>query len=121
MNDETLYKIRWAFDQYQLFAKSTAVYPKKNYISGLTYTVLGLVGETGEIVEKVKKAIRDSEGIINEDTRSAIRSEIGDVLWYLSQLSQELGFSFGDVAALNVMKLESRQERGVLRGQGDTR
>ena len=44
------------FDEYQKFARSTAVYPEDCKI---TYPTLGLCGEAGEVAEKIKKHIRD--------------------------------------------------------------
>lgn len=107
------------FFEYQNEAKKTAVYPKigNNY----TYPVLGLVGESGEVAEKIKKTIRDDNGIITNKKKEEIKKELGDVLWYLSQLCNELGIDLADVAETNLKKLKSRQMRGKLSGSGDNR
>lgn len=102
-------------NEYQDKAKATAVFPKKD---GLVYTTLGLVGEAGEVAEKVKKAIRDFEGVV--DSEKLIK-EVGDVLWYIAVLSDQLGYTLEEVASLNIEKLASRQKRGVLKGSGDQR
>ena len=47
--------------------------------------------------------------------------ELGDVLWYLTRSANELGYSLVDVAEINLIKLTSRKERGVLQGSGDER
>jgi len=47
--------------------------------------------------------------------------ELGDVLWYLSQLSTELSISLEEVASLNIEKLISRKKRNKLHGSGDNR
>jgi NTP pyrophosphatase (non-canonical NTP hydrolase) len=101
------------FSDYQKLALRTAIYPKE---LGLYYTALGLSGETGEVAEKVKKLIRD--GTID---RSAMVKEMGDVLWYLSALSRELGLDLQDVAEANIQKLANRSEKGTLQGSGDNR
>lgn len=101
------------FDDYQEKALKTAIYPKQ---FGLYYTALGLSGETGEVSEKIKKLIRD--GTIDKDS---IKKELGDVLWYLSALSYELGFSLQEVADENIEKLNRRQASGSLKGSGDDR
>ncbi len=85
------------------------------------YPTLGLAGETGEVCEKVKKVIRDNGGNFDADAVSAIRKELGDVLWYVARLAAELGLDMEDVAAENLNKLASRKERGQLHGSGDDR
>ena len=112
------------FREYSIKAKETAAYPTDGFL-GLSYTALGLNGESGEVAEKVKKLIRDGgsrdiESLIAEH-RWEIAKELGDVLWYLSALCNELGVSLEEVASLNVEKLRSRQLRGVLGGSGDSR
>ncbi len=106
------------FDTYQTAARSTAIYDKKHSI---TYPALGLAGETGEVMEHVKKMLRDGNGVMDNDRREKIMKEIGDVLWYVANLSADLGFSLNDIAEANIAKLKSRQERGVLHGAGSDR
>lgn len=96
----------------------TAIYPCDNSI---TYTVLGLAGETGEIAEKVKKTIRDRQGKFDEAVKLDIAREAGDVLWYLAALAHELGMSLEDIARLNIEKIYSRRDRDVIHGSGDNR
>tara|TARA_B100001094_G_C18194832_1_gene810012 strand:- start:2852 stop:3178 length:327 start_codon:yes stop_codon:yes gene_type:complete len=103
---------------YQAAAKETAIYPKD---LGILYTTLGLVGEAGEVAEKLKKIIRDHGGEMDDDARQSIMLELGDVLWYLANLTSELGYSLRDVAGANIQKLEDRQARKKLHGSGDTR
>lgn len=110
--------VKHEFDSYQGFTSVTAMYPKEY---GLIYTTLGLAGEAGEVANKVKKIIRDANGEINEETRQALKSELGDVYWYLARLADELGFKSSEVIAENVKKLSSRFERGVITGNGDNR
>ena len=107
------------FEEYQKQADSTAMYP--NVGNNFIYPTLGLAGETGEVVEKVKKIIRDDEGAVSEEKKEEIKKELGDVLWYVARLSAELGFTINEVAELNIKKLNSRKERGVLHGNGDNR
>lgn len=107
------------FDEYQALAKTTAMYPKIG--EKFVYPVLGLVGEAGEVAEKIKKICRDKAGKISDEEREELKKELGDVLWYLSQLSGELGLSLSEVANKNVEKLKSRQNRGKLHGSGDNR
>jgi NTP pyrophosphatase (non-canonical NTP hydrolase) len=103
---------------YQRLSRRTAAYPREAW---LAYPALGLAGEAGEVAEHAKKAIRDDGGEITDARRSAMAKELGDVLWYVSQLASELGLELADVAQANLEKLLSRQQRGVLSGSGDER
>ena len=104
---------------YQVAARSTALYPDAGH--NLIYPTLGLNGEAGEVAEKVKKVIRDREGVFDETVRADIALELGDVLWYVAQLSRELGYDLEEVAAANLAKLSSRAARGRISGSGDQR
>lgn len=105
--------------EYQEKSRKTAVYPDKD--NNFIYPTLGLSGEAGEVSEKIKKVIRDKEGIIDDETRESIKKELGDVLWYVSQIATELGISLDDIAEENIEKLYSRMKRGKLNGSGDNR
>ena len=107
------------FEEYQNKSKKTEIYP--NIGENFIYPVLGLTGEAGEVAEKIKKVLRDKNGIISEETRVELKKELGDVLWYLSQLASELKISLDDVAEFNIEKLYSRMERSKLSGEGDNR
>jgi len=107
------------FDEYQKLSRRTAIYPNKG--KDFIYPTLGLVGEAGEVAEKVKKILRDNDGIVDGERRAALTKELGDVLWYLSQLATELDVSLNDIASQNIRKLASREERGMLSGSGDDR
>ena len=111
-------------DEYQKQAKQTALYGqtladkvKPIYL----YPTLGLAGEAGEIVEKVKKLVRNDDGKISEEFRADIKKELGDVLWYVAQLATEFDVSLEEIAKLNGEKLRSRMERGKLHASGDNR
>ena len=107
------------FDEYQQQAGQTAVY--KNRGKDLAYPTLGLVGEAGEVAEKIKKIYRDKDGVVDDDERQAIKKELGDVLWYMAELATTLGLSLSDIASVNIAKLQKRQKTGKLHGSGDNR
>ena len=107
------------FNEYQIESKKTALYPE--FGARYVYPALGLVNEAGEVAGKVKKAIRDDNGLITDERRQNIKEEMGDVLWYLSQLATELDISLEEIAKVNIAKLRSRAERNALRGDGDNR
>jgi len=107
------------FDSYQKECNKTAVYPKVG--EKFVYPLIGLQGEVGEVSEKIKKVFRDDGGKLTKVKREEIKKELGDVLWYLAQISKELRLKFSDVAKANLDKLASRQVRGRLHGSGDNR
>lgn len=109
------------FDEYQEQATKTATFEGKEKDYQLMYLALGVTGEAGEIAEKVKKLMRNDDGVISDEKRDELKKEIGDVLWYLSQLSRVLGFSISDAADANIEKLADRAARGVIKSSGDTR
>lgn len=117
------------FNQYQDFTATT------DKAGTDLNCMLGLMGELGEIAEKVKKLTRKSNpdypcgtdtlnfsgDDFTEDDRRELAKEVGDVLWYASRLSDRLGYRLGDILKLNVNKLASRKDRGLLHGKGDNR
>ncbi len=107
------------FDEYQKLAKSTAIYP---YRYETIYPALGLCGEAGEVAEKVKKSIRDGLDFYEKRRfKESLTKELGDVLWYISALADDLGVTLEEVAQANVDKLTSRKERNMIGGSGDNR
>ena len=112
MNVETL-------DTYQRESRKTWGFVSTDH--PIVYPTLGLTNEAGEVAGKIKKIFRDGEGKITESDRQALKKELGDVLWYLTQICTELDLSLQEVAEANLTKLFSRIERGKLRGSGDDR
>ncbi len=107
------------FEEYQERALAHAFYPNRG--ENLPYTVLGLAGEVGEVAEKVKKCMRDNDGVITPELRSSLIKELGDVCWYLAAAASELKSSLSEVARASLEKVEGRAERGTLKGSGDDR
>ena len=107
------------FSDYQQKAKQTAKYPIIGH--GVIYPTLGLTNEAGEVAGKIKKVFRDKDGIISDETRDALKAELGDVLWYLAQVATELNLSLDEIAEHNIAKLLDRQARGKIQGDGDNR
>lgn len=106
-------------DDYQRAAMRTA--READAPGEFMHLVLGLVGEAGEIAEKVKKLVRDQDGVVARLDRDDMAAELGDVLWYSAVLANFLGLSLNDVAGRNIEKLADRQRRNVLGGSGDNR
>jgi hypothetical protein len=104
---------------YQTAALQTAVYPDQGF--NFAYPALGLSGEAGEVADKLKKVIRDDDGVLTDPVRDAVAKELGDCMWYLAVLAYEMDYDLNEIAQINIDKLNSRRERGVLSGSGDNR
>ncbi len=113
------------FDEYQEKAKKYDLFNDSEAADlvapAFSEKVLGLAGEAGETADKVKKIIRDKKGVASDEDKDAIKKELGDVLWYVANISRYLGFSLSDIAKTNIDKLESRYQRNKLHGAGDER
>jgi NTP pyrophosphatase (non-canonical NTP hydrolase) len=104
---------------YQTAALQTAIYPDKGF--NFAYPALGLSGEAGEVADKLKKVIRDDDGVLTDPVRDAVAKELGDAMWYLAVLAFEMDYTLEEIAQINIDKLASRKERGVISGSGDCR
>ena len=107
------------FSEYQKQSRKTWNEIAMNH--PIVYPTMGLLNEAGEVAGKIKKIFRDKNGTITEKDRMALKKELGDVLWYLTQICTELDLSLDEVAEANIEKLFSRLERGKIRGDGDER
>lgn len=99
------------FDDYELAAGE---FRKEAYDD--VAAVMGLTSEAGEVAGKFMKARRDFEF-----STTAVALELGDVLWNLSAIASDIGFSLSQIAQMNLNKLDSRQKRGTIHGSGDYR
>lgn len=104
-------------NEYMQAALETAVYPEEYRI---IYPALGMTGEAGEVADKVKKVIRDY-GSFTDDWKREIVKEIGDVMRSCAVLANDLGYTLEEVGIMNIEKLKSRKERGVIGSSGDNR
>jgi len=105
-------------NKYQNRALQTAIYPRKYHTM---YPAMGLAGEAGEFLNKLKKIYRDADGIFNIENTRDLSKELGDCLWYIANLANDLGCTLNSIAKDNLDKLESRQKRDRLGGSGDNR
>ena len=111
------------FDKYQKSIVKYDFFEATDNVAstGFTEKLLGLVGEAGETADKVKKIIRDKDGVLSDEDRDALVKELGDTLWYLATLARYLNVPLSEVAKTYVDKLESRYQRNKLHGEGDER
>lgn len=107
------------FNTYQTESRKTWGTIPMNH--PIVYPTIGPVNEAGEVAGKIKKIFRDQNGQITEKDRQSLKSELGDVLWYLTQICTELGLTLEEVAETNITKFPSKRERGKIGGDGDNR
>lgn len=143
--DLMIFKDELTLDKYQEIAGKSAIYPGKGTMLGISYCAHKLAGEAGEFNEHFGKAQRDDglfdtqEQWLPEDERGkykayhlviypltperggALLKELGDVLWYVAALANELDFTLGEVSLMNLQKLKDRTDRNALQGSGDNR
>lgn len=120
-----------AFDEYQEFTRTTAIYAVKcrELTERVTYCVLGLAGEAGEVAGRLSKLVRamgvsDANlyaALTTKNARDALLAEAGDCLWFIARLADELGVPLSTIAEENKAKLQDRKDRGVIQGNGDER
>lgn len=108
------------FKEYQKKSVETVV-DLGNEKDNLLHFTLGLAGESGELIECIKKALRDKDLRLDDNDKKYLSKELGDVLWYVSQLATALNLSLDEIAEENTTKLQSRKKRGVISGSGDER
>ncbi len=106
-------------NDYQQLALRTA--SPKDKPNELFHLVLGLVGESGEIAEKMKKIVRDNASNFDVLDKEDLKKELGDILWYIATLADYFDIPLEDIGKKNIDKLASRLERGTLGGSGDNR
>ena len=105
-------------EQYLEFTRSTAIYPKDRE---LEYLTLGLTSEAGEVAGKVKKVIRDNNGVVTPIGKQQLVDELGDVCWYLTRLCDYFDISLTELLECNFQKLSARKNKGTIQGSGDNR
>ena len=128
----------YSFEIYQQIADETSGRDTMSHISWVNYLALGLAEEVGEILRHISHATRD-EGFcfpkricqkkegplyckdLHWDRKQMIKRELGDVLWFVSQLAREIGCSLEGVAIGNNLKLMDRARRKKINGEGDNR
>ena len=115
-------------NEYQLAAHSFADYTMPFVSKGdvatridYCYPVMGLAEEAGEVSGKFAKAVRDNDGVIDDERKEAIVKELGDVCWFVAEICTLLNVSMERVMQENIDKLTSRRERNVIKGEGDNR
>jgi NTP pyrophosphatase (non-canonical NTP hydrolase) len=113
-------------DEYQAIARKTATFPDQGGPLGLFYCGLKLNGEAGEVAELLGKAIRDDlfgvdKEEISDERKIKIIRELGDVMWYIAMIADQLNVPLAIVMEMNLAKLHNRAVKGTLHGEGSDR
>ena len=110
-------------DEYAKWTMTTAVYPGAGTgsLEELSYLGLGLAGEAGEVVEKIKKMVRDPGRFEDKDYHGLMQEELGDVFYYLCRICEAEGINPSVVINMSKNKLEQRKREGKIHGDGDRR
>ena len=110
------------FNTYQDMTRETAIYPEvgEKTLAAMTYCALGIGGEAGEVLDKLKRVHRKDREF-DFTTKIEIAFELGDLLWYVARFADELGYSLHEIAQMNINKLSERKKRNVIKGSGDNR
>lgn len=111
------------FDDYSTQAMTTDIFSGDRSVGSHAFLekTLGLVGEAGEVAEKVKKILRDKDGQASDEDKKELAKELGDILWYVNSVGNYLGLSLEEIAEANLNKVLSRKARGQTHGSGDNR
>ena len=98
------------FNSYQKAALSTDRVPSDDGYDkidvSLIVPMLGLAGETGQLLSEYKKHLRDGEA--HRLFKERVSEELGDLLWYISNVASKFDLALSDIAVANLTKLESR-------------
>lgn len=115
MSDETIKDFSDYTNRAMFFAE---------YMSD-SYPYFGLVEEVGEFMGLFAKAHRGDDMVERFGSEEAVsdyvKKELGDILWMLTAVTEDMGYSLEEIATLNVNKLQDRANRGVIKGSGDNR
>ena len=93
-------------EQYQTFVRDSA-YHGRSGEEALAYYAMGLAGETGEVVEPIKKAYRDPSRVFSVED---LELELGDVLWYVTAIANHFNLKLDDIMQKNIDKLIERHQ-----------
>jgi NTP pyrophosphatase (non-canonical NTP hydrolase) len=96
-----------SFNEYQRLSTRTAN-KDLSYKEKLSNYALGLAGESGEVCDYIKKALYHGHPLDVE----FIKKELGDNLWYISQMAETVGLTLEEIAIANIEKLKKRYPDG---------
>lgn len=119
-------------NDYQTWTREPSTYPGActGSAEAVVYALLLLAEEAGEVCGKASKAIRGDNGscgfsalknLRSGEGRDKVVKELGDTLFGLARVADELGIPLQEILDANVEKLKGRMQRGTVKGSGDDR
>lgn len=111
------------FDEYQAWTDEVSEYMQSDLFIEMIeiYPILGLAGEVGELIDKIKKNYRNNYGRMSNEFKEELKKELGDIIFYWCRIAKTLGFKASDILQCNKQKLLDRKNRGVICSRGDNR
>lgn len=98
---------KMTINEYQKLAMTT-LNPELDAKDVLINGVMGLCGESGEVIDIVKKHLAQG----HELDKEKLAKELGDVAWYLAETATALGYELEDILQMNIDKLKKRYPEG---------
>ena len=111
-------------EEYQEEARNFAVN------DDLLHFTFGLLEEAGEAAGVLKRVYRGDDGYedfdwsdygLSEEAEKKLCAELGDILWHIAVIADNLGMGLSDIAEMNLEKLADRKVRDMIKGSGDDR
>ena len=97
------------FDHYQKEALRTDRVPAHkdaDDILSLVVPMLGLAGETGQLLSEYKKHLRDGDA--HRLFKERVSEELGDLFWYIANVASKFDLTLGEIAIANLAKVKAR-------------
>lgn len=97
------------FNEYQKKSNETDQQNEKDGVEGVHIPLLGLAGETGTLLTEYKKRLRDGDS--HKLFPTQFKEELGDILWYISNIASKLDLKLEDIAKSNLTKIKERWDK----------
>ena len=101
-----------SFNEYQLDTRALSSYPKGTAIG---YLVTGLSVQSGQVLQHYNELLKNHISVdfktFSLDQKKGLLDDLGDVLWHVSRIADEMGMSLSEVAEKNIAKLSAKSPK----------
>lgn len=118
MEQMDMYKPKITLEEYQEFTPTTFIVPEYQVDAVFAYLFSGLVAEAGEVAGNYAKYVRGDFEL--DELRKRTFKELGDVMYFVTQLANELDYQLDDILMENKFKLHSRMKANKIKGDGES-